>query len=289
MSDNYKHIENHNSSEKEELLFFSNVEIPYETDKQDVWKIIESKTGEKPAGKKISFLTRNKITAIAATLLLLIGSSLIMRFYTKTISTPKGEHLTVYFPDKSSVKLNAQSSVKYFPFWWRFSRSIQFTGEGYFKIAKGSKLEVASSNGKTIVLGTSFNIYNRYNLYKVTCLTGRVKVVSTSNKEAILTPDYYAEIDQYGNISVNKPDKPEAVTDWVNGMFSFSSEPLEYVIREIERQYNISITISGNLNHSYSGYFPKSMEIEQILNLICKPFGLTFVKKSETEFLIFQK
>lgn len=278
-----------NSAKMQDSSFFSKVKIPFEKDKQEVWDLLESKISAQPNAKKIVLINRKIVWAIAATFLLLLSTSLVMRFYTKSLNVLKGEHLTALLPDGSRVELNAESTLKYHPYWWMFRREIQFSGEGYFEIEKGSKLEISSSKGKTIVLGTSFNIYTRNDQYKVTCLSGKVKVVSASMKEAILTPDYHAELDENGNILVNKLDKPEGTTQWINEMFKFSSEPLLQVIEEIERQYNIVIKTSGNFDYLYTGYFAKSMNPDQVLNLICKPFGLTFVKKSETEFMIFQK
>ena len=289
MNNNTKHSDLNNSAKMQDSSFFPKVKIPYEKGKQEVWDLLESKITEEAPVKKIVFLNRSVITAIAATVLLLLGSSLVMRFYSKAIVAPKGEHVTALLPDGSMVELNAESTLKYYPYWWMIKREIQFSGEGYFEIEKGSKLEISSSKGKTIVLGTSFNIYARNHQYKVTCLTGKVKVISGSKDEVILTPNYHAELDKDGNILVNKLDKPEATTQWINKMFKFSSEPLLQVIEEIERQYNIIIKTSGNLDYLYTGYFAKSMHPDQVLNLICKPFGLTFVKKSETEFMIFQK
>jgi len=289
MSNKSNHNNFDDAANKQDVAYFSKVTIPYEKDKQAVWDALETMISEQAPAKKVVFIKRRAITAIAATLLLLLGSSLIMRFYSKTIVVPKGQHITAQLPDGSMVKLNAESTLKYYPYWWQFSRDVQFSGEGYFDIEKGSKLEVSSSKGKTIVLGTSFNIYTRNNQYKVTCLSGKVKVVSNSHKEVILTPDYHAELDEDGNILVNKLAKPEATTQWISQMFKFTSEPLLQVIEEIERQYNIVIKTSGNLDYLYTGYFARSMNPDQVLNLICKPFGLTFVKKSETEFMIFQK
>ena len=286
MNDNTKHINDLNNTEKQSADFFSKVEIPYQKSKEDVWMLMEDKLGEKPAGKVFHFNNYKIITAIAASVLILLGSFAVMRFYTKTIVSNNGVHLTANLPDGSTVELNAQSTLKYHPYWWQFSRKIDFSGEAFFQIAKGSKLEVSSDNGKTIVLGTSFNIYTRNNHYKVTCLTGKVKVVSITKKEAILTPDYHAEININGDIIVKKLDKPELLTGWVDNMFNFTSAPIIEVIGEIERQYNVTITANTELNLVYTGYFPKDQPVEQTLNLLCKPFGLTFVKKSENKYLI---
>lgn len=289
MNNNEKHINNNKESKGNDAEFFSKVEIPYQKSKEDVWMLMEDKLGEKPAGKVFHFNNYKIITAIAASVLILLGSFAVIRFYTKTIVSNNGGHITASLPDGSSIELNAQSTLKYHPYWWRFARKIDFNGEAFFQIAKGSTLEVSSENGKTIVLGTSFNIYARNNKYKVTCMTGKVKVISITRKEAILTPDYHAEIDMNGDIVVKKLDKPELSIKWVDNMFSFTSVPLIEVIREIERQFNVTIKTNGHLDCFYTGYFPKDQPVEQTLNLLCKPFGLTFVKMSENVFLIVQK
>jgi ferric-dicitrate binding protein FerR (iron transport regulator) len=289
MNHNTKHIDNVDSTKGRDADFFSKVEVTYEKDPREIWDLMAKKLDEKPTGKVVHFYYKRVFSAIAASILILLGTYAVMRFYPKTIVSYKGEHLTALLPDGSTVELNAQSTLRYYPYWWRFSREIDFSGEGFFQIAKGSKLEVSSDNGKTIVLGTSFNIFSRAEKYKVTCLTGKVKVVSSSDKEAILTPDYHAEIDENGDILVKKLERPETSAGWVNNMFSFTSTPLVEVIYEIERQYDVDIFFPADLKHTYTGYFPKNQPVEQTLDLLCKAFVLTFVKDSEKEFTIVQK
>jgi hypothetical protein len=64
---------------------------------------------------------------------------------------------------------------------------------------------------------------------------------------------------------------------------------LSRVIAEIGRQYNVSIGLNIQSDLIYTGYFSKDKPVEDVLNLICKPFGLTFVKKSDRQYLINQK
>ncbi len=269
--------------------FFSKVEISYNSGKQDVWAQMESKLEEEPRGRKVQFNNSRVFMAAAATVIVLLSSALVMRFYSQTVTTNTGQREIITLPDKSTVELNAGSTLKYYPLWWRFNRSLELTGEGYFEIAKGETLEVVSSNGTTEVLGTSFNIYNRTNEYRVTCFTGKVKVTSVTKKEVVLTPDYHAEIDASGNILVNKIESSAESPDWQNDMFSFSSVPLTDVFEELERQYNIEIALQQPTYKVYTGYFPKSPDIEIPLSIICKPFGLTFVKQSDRNYLIVQK
>lgn len=289
MNENSKHINKSTSTAERDAEFFSKVKVPYEKDPQEIWDLMSHMLEEEPAGNVVQFKYKGILTTIAASFLILLGSLAVMRFYTKTIISWRGEHLTATLPDGSNVELNAQSILKYQPFWWRFSRKIEFTGEGFFQITKGNELEVISENGKTIVLGTSFNIFSRSDNYSVTCLSGKVKVVSSTDQEAILTPDYHAEIDLNGDIIVKKLDNPKTSAEWVSNMFSFTSAPIAEVIAEIERQYNIDIKTPSNLSFIYTGYFPKDQPVEQTLNLLCKPFGLTFVKNADREYSIVQK
>jgi len=120
-------------------------------------------------------------------------------------------------------------------------------------------------------------------------MTGRVKVVSVTEKEVILTPDYHAEINAEGNITVKKLDKPEVTNQWMHNMFSFTATPFAEVIAEVERQYDIIVGTNKNFNYKYTGYFSRNKPVEQVLDLLCKPFGLTFVRKSAKEYLIIQK
>lgn len=286
-NNNHSHFDD--DAKKQDHTFFSKLVIPYQKSKAAVWSELDKVIPELPAAREINHWHRLSFLAVAATALILTGTSLILRFYSTTMNTSVNEHFTVLLPDNSKVEMNAESTLRYHPFWWRFSRNIQFSGEGYFEIEKGSRLEVSSSNGTTIVLGTSFNIYNRENKYKVTCHSGKVKVVSKSNQEAVLTPGYHADVNQNGSIAVNKVAKPEESVEWIHPMFNFTSVPLEQVFRTIETHYNISIETAQKFDFTYTAYFPQDIKLEECLNLICKPFGLTFVKISENKFLILQK
>ena len=156
------------------------VELPYSRSKEAVWNEMEAmmdeaatieQTEEKATSKVISL--RPLLLSVAAVLAILLGTTAFFSLYTKTVNAPSGQHLTALLPDGSSIELNAGSAIKYKPYWWRFNREVQFEGEGFFKVQKGKSFEVVSSMGRTIVLGTSFNIYARKNEYKVTCYTGK--------------------------------------------------------------------------------------------------------------------
>ena len=286
MDDKNLHI---NNLEEKSTDFFSNGKINWERSEADVWAEIAQKIENKPAGKNVSILSQVVKYAAAAVLFLLLGLGAVTFLYTKSITSLPGEHLLAELPDGSTVELNAGSTIKYHPLKWRFERKLTFEGEGFFKVQKGEKFEVESENGITRVLGTSFNIYARNNDYRVTCLTGVVKVISTSDESVLLQANSHVEIEK-GELILKKDYNSEKVVGWKNNLFYFSGTPLKEVIDEIERQYGVTIQIQPELNNrNFAGNFPKKYNVEEVLDFVCKTMAVKFVKQSENVYLIVEK
>mgnify|MGYP002639479751 CR=1 FL=1 len=258
--------------------FLNKVEVDHNKTKEDVWKQLENNIYEKPTVNR-RMLNRYAYS-IAAALVILFSAFAFLKYYTLTVNTNKGQHLVFSLPDGSKVSLNAESTIKYHPYWWRFSRQIDFEGEAFFEVEKGKVFQVGSSAGKTFVLGTSFNIYSRDGDYNVDCITGKVKVVSPEKFEVILTPSYSASIQTNGKIYVSKFSSQMKSSEWINNMFSFTSVPLIEVLKEVERQFNIEIETNISSELIYTGHFSANRNIEETLDLLCKPFGLQFEKIS---------
>ena len=171
----------------EEVAGFPEIDLQYPISKDQVWKNLLHQIEETPPFNK-SVVLQNPIYrfALAASLLLCLSVTGLMRYYTKTVYNPAGQHLTIFLPDSSFIELNAQSQVSYHPYWFMFSRTISLDGEAFFNVVSGNRFKVISKLGETIVLGTSFNIYSRSNNYRVTCFTGKVRVVSSEKQERLL-------------------------------------------------------------------------------------------------------
>jgi len=289
MSNQKKNTGSNKDFEKQTDAFFGKAEIPFNQTKDDVWKKVEDRL-EKTTHVEKSIVSKNRLSfAIAASIVLLAGIFSIVRFYTTTITSHSGQHLSVNLPDGSTVILNAESQLSYQPLWWQFSRHLHLEGEGFFKVEKGKKFTVKSVTGKTEVLGTSFNIYARDQLYEVICKTGKVKVTSPENDAAVLSPGYTGRINKEGKVVVFKPEKPENTISWIDNKFIFTGTPLTQVFKEIERQYNVRLTIPVGLDYYYTGYFTKDIPVQQVLDLICKPFGLTFVAEKNGSYTVVKK
>lgn len=261
--------------------FFGKTEVPYKRSKEEVWDVISEKITERPAAPMVTMARRLIIAGIAASLLTLIGITSFLRFYTAKVTVPNGRHLSYFLPDSSEVELNAQSTLTYNPYWWSFKRNVNLEGEAFFKVKEGNKFTVRSANGITEVLGTSFNIYSRNEDYRVACITGQVRVKSNTDEAVVLGPGYQAEISPRGSISVEKRGQPEVIISWTDNMFNFTRYPFMEVIAEVERQYDITIIVNEPLDLTYTGFFSKEKDAEEVLEVLCKPFGLTFVEKSD--------
>lgn len=271
--------------------FFSDVTIKWKKSKDEIWnQTFDNLVNSNPAhAKKTKIIQWVYKVSVAAVITLLIGVSSVMYFYTETIDCPRGKHLSKLLPDQSEIKLNSGSQISYKPYLWWLKRNVKLKGEAFFKVTKGKKFDVISSKGVTQVLGTSFNIFARGNKYKVTCITGKVRVISKQkNDTSILNPNQEVYLLRNGKLKKNNDVKTEHTTAWIDNKFVFTSTPLNEVFKEIERQYNITIKNKNIKNLIYTGNFSKNNSIEDVLNLVCTPMNITFVKKGKFEYHIIQ-
>ncbi|GMT44173.1 MAG: hypothetical protein IEMM0006_0005 [bacterium] len=265
----------------------ASLEIPYEESLDEIWEAMQQKIAveDKPVRLRIR-PARMRFLWVAATLGLLIGLGALLRFYHHTIRTAPGQMATITLPDESTVVLNAQSKLTYYPLWWTFSREVVLTGEAFFKGPHGKRFSVKSTRGTVDVLGTSFDIYARKDNYRVVCFTGTVQVTSRTKNRIILTPGEKAEVNPQGEITFSKEIKTSDYNAWTNQQFVFTATPIAAVLAEMARRYNVKIDLEKAVNKNYTGNFSAEIPVEQALNIVGKPFGLTFVKVDNQHFII---
>jgi len=281
-----KDIDKHNTpkhSPDKGQNFFGQLEVPYPKDKEAVWEQLAQQL-HPPAAQQPTIKRLWAKIAVAAVFVLAASLS-FLRFYTTTVDCPLGKHLTHTLPDGSSVQLNAASSIHYAPFWWSFSRQLSLEGEAFFDVEKGSRFTVKSALGQTEVLGTSFNIFSRNSHYQVLCKTGKVKV-SVNKQSVILRPNEQVRLAQQQLLK--QAANTDKVLGWTANKFHFEATSLPLVLNEIERQYNVDIIFDHQQLQplSYTGYFSKTSEVENSLELICISFNLKFVKEEKNKYQI---
>lgn len=216
---------------------------------------------------------------VAAILAICLGSYYYTTTLDTSIDTLMAQKETVTLPDASTVTINALSSVTFNEHSWSDDRVLLLEGEGYFKVAKGSKFKVNTPIGTVTVLGTEFNVKQRTNYFEVTCYEGSVNVEYNSNAVILKPGDSFLVID--GKI-IEKTSVSSTMPSWVNNESSFTSMPFKTIISEFERQYNVTFNVNTiNEEELFTGSFTHN-DIDLALKAITLPLNLTYVKKNGT-------
>jgi len=169
--------------------------------------------------------------------------------------------------------MNAQSSVRYKPFFWNSDREVLLDGEAYFEVAKGSRFDVVTEAGTTSVLGTRFNVKQREQYFEVICFEGLVGVASYASSVK-LEPGHGFRI--LNDETTMLQSFIKASPSWINNESDFHSVPYMEVIREFERQYNQTILAEGvDIGQLYTGTFLHN-DMKLALNAITIPMNLSW-------------
>ncbi len=162
------------------------------------------------------------------------------------IVTPRGGMYRIALEDGTKVWINSGSAFKFPPRFARARREVILDGEAYFEVATDpSRPFVIKTAGQEIqVLGTAFNVsaYADNGSERTTLVEGGI-VVSTPRQRFRLSPGEQAVIDNDG-VSVGEVDTAPFVA-WKSGYFAFNEEPLEHIMRDIGRWYDVDIHFEG--------------------------------------------
>ncbi len=192
------------------------------------------------------------------------------------------EKATIELPDLSEVILNADTKITYDSDAWDSKRRLNLRGEAYFKVAKGQTFDVITESGVVSVVGTEFNVKARGNYFEVKCYEGIVKVASDTITRRLLASDTFRILN-----SIFSEDKTnDIVPQWTINKSRFKAVPLEEVINELERQYNIKVSLKDtNTMRLFTGGFAHS-NLENALTAVTEPMNLTFEISSPNQVLI---
>lgn len=249
-------------------------------------KEVLKKVLQKTADKKIKKLIPNWMYAAAASIALLISTVYYLTATNETFSTSFGEQLALVLPDGSEVLLNSKSSISYKKSaWFNGKRTLELHGEGYFKVKKGATFSVHSASGKVSVLGTQFNVKTNPSYFEVLCYEGKVEV---ENKEETTILTKGVSFRKIENKNSEKGTFIDTQPNWLDGESSFNTTPLKYVLKELEKQYNVKINSSTIDMHTlFTGTFTNK-NLNVALQTICTPLAIQFVIKKD-EVMLFEK
>lgn len=278
-------------SDIEQKILFrtSQFEIPNTISKADAYDKLKSKMSINSQHDLVASKAKRSIywiSSAAALLLILVGIWTVLMFGSVDIVAPKGQQLNYVLPDGSQVTINAESEISFNKKGFLKNRFIKLDGEAFFKVKKGSSFVIRTQFADIRVLGTSFNIYSRDGLFKVSCISGKVQV-KNENDTVILTPGESATVTN-NNLLEYRDKNIEATVNWRVGEFYFEKTALNVVFKEIERQFNVTFVLPDIDNKLYTGGF-SNKNLVDALDVVCIPMNLNYEIGTNSKILISNK
>ncbi|RQO70490.1 hypothetical protein DBR43_20980 [Pedobacter sp. KBW06] len=177
------------------------------------------------------------------------------------VKTGKGEKLRHILPDGTVVQLNAQSSLKYPEHFSDSSRVLDFSGEGFFIVAKDANRPflIHTARTSTRVLGTSFNLkaYPEDKATEIVVTEGKVSFSDQAGKQSVLVNPDQRGIYIPGEPLLSSNVYAAKYAAWKEGKLVFDNEKLSAVALKMERWFNVKVIIerAGLKEDRFSGKF----------------------------------
>lgn len=191
----------------------------------------------------------------------------------------------VILPDGSTVTLNSGSKIKYSNPFKDDIRSIELEGEAFFSVTKSeTPFVIKTENANVSVLGTEFNVWSREAETKVIVKSGKVALSSELEwpEKVILTKNQLSAV-----VANQPPSKPKLVDSdyllgWLNSELVFDKTPLAEIVNELERHYDISLSIEDETlrTNTLTGSF-KNENPDSALSMICLALDLSYTKNGD--------
>ena len=195
-------------------------------------------------------------------------------------TNPRGQKLIVSLEDGKTVKLNAESTLKYSTN-FRHSRKVELEGEAFFEVKRdpAHPFIVVSKNLRTTVLGTCFNVrsYDNENQSSVAVATGKVSVVDpVSKKEVLLSPNEIVRHNSSNGLEQVDLANLDAILAWKKNAIVFENADFDKIENELSRWFNVKFKYTKKPSiKSFDGEF-KNQSLENILEGIGFATGFKF-------------
>jgi hypothetical protein len=188
-----------------------------------------------------------------------------------TLTVPRGGQYQVVLADGSKVWLNAGSSLTYPTRFTGNERKVRATGEVYFAVTHDASrpFRVGVDDMTIEVLGTEFdvNAYKDDGTIKTTLLKGSVKITE-GHKTVKIKPGEQAVRAMQGELSVTDSIDREEITGWKEGVFAFRDEPIEKIMQQVARWYNVDIKYESKVDHHFNATIDRHVPVSKLLHLL---------------------
>jgi ferric-dicitrate binding protein FerR (iron transport regulator) len=190
-------------------------------------------------------------------------------------------------PDGSKVWLNAASSLTFPTTFTGVDRTVTLTGEAYFEVSRrpAQPFFVKLANDAAVeVLGTRFNIndYKDEPAGRATLLEGSIRV-QRGGRANVLRPGQQAVLRRAdAAITIDDDADLDEAMAWKNGMFVFNSVPLEAIMRQMERWYDVEVSYRGNVKGiSFNGQISRYSNASKMLDMLATTGEVHFIMENK--------
>ncbi|SFD45493.1 FecR family protein [Chitinophaga sp. CF118] len=241
-----------------------------------------------PEVKRISYVPLLRVAAVLV--VALTGLLFFFRHFKGTpppvtyaeINVGKGKRKKITLPDGTVVTMNALSALKIPSNFGKEKRELFLIGEGVFDVKSDESKPFIIHTGKlrTVVLGTSFDIkaYPEEKAIQVAVLTGKVRVENDHEVlAASVTHNQMLTYNEQKNEHQLKVANAAEIADWQTNRFYFQQATIAEIAAVLERQYNITITLSGSTKRTCRYTLQlKNEPIENAMHLLSQLSGITY-------------
>lgn len=224
---------------------------------------VADSTGRPPAERRLGYW----LIRAAAVLFLPLFSLVLLTYLTGNdpfiafkqteprwaeISTLAGGKAKFELPDGTNVWLSFESRLRYPLAFTGDLREVELEGEAYFEVVHNTAkpFRVKAGGLGVLATGTEFNVlaYPDDETIEATLVSGRVEI-------ELLTSSGYQTVDQMdpGDYNIFSKENrqlqqftgvdTEKYTSWKEGKLIFEDEPLEKVLKRLERWYNVTFIV----------------------------------------------
>lgn len=203
------------------------------------------------------------------------------------MATGNQEKASIIFSDGTEVILNASSSLRFPKKFNESVREIYLNGEAYFNVSSNPNRPfiVHTQDAVVQVLGTKFNVqaWSEDVRSDIVVREGKVSVSSTSELSegdgVILTAGEFTKVNK--GMSPTQPQQVDAENYllWTEGGLHFDQTPLQDVIRNIERRFQVDIIVHDEelLMIPFTSTFYKA-DLDEILTVIAASVNLEYLR-----------
>lgn len=221
---------------------------------------------------------RLRITAAAAVLLLLIGFSGKYYFDRKspewvTVTAMAGEYKEVWLPDSTLVSIAENSVVRYDKKkYGKGKRTVEMSGKAFFDVVRDEAFpfSVKTKETETVVLGTTFQLEEEEQATGLHVRTGKVRFTAGDESQTVLlTAGMSASYSAGEGIRTEEKETDVNYLSWKTHQLRFRETPLNQVIREISRAYQVEIInkTEGSEGLKLTSFFD-NLSLDELLPVI---------------------